>query len=103
MLVDSGHSLRKVVFAETAVAGGLLHLGICHVCCSRIAHCVHLLQVPEIAFTGDTSGELMERDGNDDVWRAKLLIVECTFVDDSVTWEQVRGSSRLLSPKQLVP
>jgi len=54
--------------------------------------CVLLLpQVPEIAFTGDTSGELFERDGNADIYRAKLLIVECTFVDESVTWEQVRG------------
>lgn len=46
-------------------------------------------QVPEVAFTGDTSGELFEKDGNADVYRAKLLIVECTFVDESVTWEQV--------------
>jgi hypothetical protein len=45
--------------------------------------------VPEIAFTGDTSGELFEKDGSADIYRAKLLIVECTFVDDSVTWEQV--------------
>eukprot|EP00775_Hariotina_reticulata_P010313 gene10313-10472_t len=47
-------------------------------------------QIPEVAFTGDTSGELFERDGNADVYRAKLLIVECTFVDDSVSWEQAR-------------
>jgi hypothetical protein len=53
------------------------------------ASCVQWLQVPEIAFTGDTSGELFEKDGYPDLYRAKLLIVECTFVDDSVTWEQV--------------
>eukprot|EP00878_Enallax_costatus_P031452 GHUV01034397.1.p1 GENE.GHUV01034397.1~~GHUV01034397.1.p1 ORF type:complete len:214 (+),score=45.09 GHUV01034397.1:331-972(+) len=47
-------------------------------------------QIPEIAFTGDTSGELFEQDGNQDVYRAKLLVVECTFVDDSVSWEQAR-------------
>lgn len=52
--------------------------------------CFWLRQVPEVAFTGDTSGELFEKDGNPDIYRAKLLIVECTFVDDSVTWEQVR-------------
>ena len=55
-------------------------------CCSTTGA---LLQVPEIAFTGDTSGELFEKDGNADIYRAKLLIVECTFVDESVTWEQV--------------
>jgi ribonuclease Z len=46
--------------------------------------------VPEVAFTGDTSGELFERPGAEDIYRAKLLIVECTFVDESVTWEQAR-------------
>ncbi|KAF6239890.1 nuclear RNase Z [Scenedesmus sp. NREL 46B-D3] len=47
-------------------------------------------QIPEVAFTGDTSGELFEQDGNADMYRAKLLIVECTFVDESVSWEQAR-------------
>lgn len=45
--------------------------------------------MPEVAFTADTSGELFEKDSNPDIYRAKLLVVECTFVDDSVTWEQV--------------
>jgi DNA-binding PucR family transcriptional regulator len=53
--------------------------------------------VPEIAFTGDTSGELFEKNGSADIYRAKLLIVECTFVDDSVTWEQV-GPLRVAVP-----
>lgn len=62
-------------------------------CVTQVGPCTVLCfvsQVPEIAFTGDTSGELFEKDGSADIYRAKLLIVECTFVDDSVTWEQVR-------------
>jgi ribonuclease Z len=54
-------------------------------CCVLLTH----THTPP-ASTGDTSGELFERDGADDVYRAKLLVVECTFVDDSVTWEQAR-------------
>eukprot|EP00882_Tetradesmus_deserticola_P015032 GHRQ01016003.1.p1 GENE.GHRQ01016003.1~~GHRQ01016003.1.p1 ORF type:complete len:317 (+),score=117.62 GHRQ01016003.1:365-1315(+) len=52
-------------------------------------------QIPEVAFTGDTSGELFEQDGNADMYRAKLLIVECTFVDESVSWEQARERGHL--------
>lgn len=48
--------------------------------------------VPELAWTGDTSGELLERDDTPaDVFKAKLLIIEATFVDDSVSWEQARA------------
>ncbi len=47
-------------------------------------------QIPEVAFTGDTSGALFEQqDGNDDLYKARLLIIELTFVDDTVTLEQV--------------
>jgi hypothetical protein len=48
------------------------------------------LQIPEVAFTGDTSGALFERDADlQDMYKAKVLIVELTFVDDSVSVEQV--------------
>lgn len=47
-------------------------------------------QIPEVAFTGDTSGALFEDpDAPADLYRAKLLIVELTFVDETVSWEQV--------------
>lgn len=54
-------------------------------------------QIPEVAFTGDTCGALFE-DPNlpPDVYRAKLLIVELTFVDETVSWEQVGGGALLL-------
>jgi hypothetical protein len=43
-------------------------------------------------FTGDTSGELFEDPAAPaDIYRAKLLILEMTFVDESVSWEQVGG------------
>ena len=45
------------------------------------------IEVPEVAFTGDTTGEWIDNPANADVLRAKLLIMECTFVDDSVTRE----------------
>lgn len=43
-----------------------------------------------MAFTGDTSGALFEGDAPADLYRAKLLVVECTFVDESVSWEAAR-------------
>lgn len=68
-----------------------MQLGHAWQCLTRIPcplDCVR--QIPDVAFTGDTSGELFEQDGNADMYRAKLLIVECTFVDESVSWEQAR-------------
>jgi ribonuclease Z len=48
------------------------------------------VEVPEVAFTGDTSADWIARgaSGEDrvaaDALRAKLLMCECTFVDDAV-------------------
>ena len=55
------------------------------------------VEVPEVAFTGDTAARLIDRaaDGSDavaaDALRAKLLICECTFVDDRCTPEDARA------------
>ena len=54
-------------------------------------------EVPEVAFTGDTAADWIDRaaDGSDavaaDALRAKLLICECTFVDDRCTPEDARA------------
>ena len=45
--------------------------------------------VPLIAFTGDSTAHVIER--VPDLRRAKLLIMELTFVDDAVTPEQARA------------
>lgn len=42
------------------------------------------IETPEVAFTGDTSIDFVTLPGNDDVFRARLLIIECTFLDDAV-------------------
>ncbi len=49
------------------------------------------MQVPEIAFTGDTTAEFLDSDSPliEDVLRARLLIMEMTFLDDSHTIEEV--------------
>ncbi|GAQ80583.1 tRNAse Z1 [Klebsormidium nitens] len=47
-------------------------------------------EVPEVAFTGDTTAEFLTDPGNADVLRAKLLIMEMTFIDDSSTVEHAR-------------
>lgn len=55
------------------------------------------VEVPEVAFTGDTAADWIDRaaDGSDavaaDALRAKLLICECTFVDDRCTPEDARA------------
>lgn len=43
------------------------------------------LRVPEIAFTGDTSGGFLELGAEHDVFRARLLIMELTFLDAQVS------------------
>ncbi|CAM8924078.1 hypothetical protein QQ045_022706 [Rhodiola kirilowii] len=48
------------------------------------------ITVPEVAFTGDTTADFIVDDANLDVLRAKILIMECTFVDGSVTPEHAR-------------
>ena len=46
--------------------------------------------VPEIAFTGDTTADWISMPGNEEVLKAKLLIMELTFLDDSVSAEHAR-------------
>eukprot|EP00983_Pelagomonas_calceolata_P080275 1155081-Pelagomonas_calceolata.AAC.3 len=50
------------------------------------------IKVPEIAFTADTTAEFLERDSPalTDALRARLLIIEMTFVDDTVSVDEVR-------------
>ncbi len=55
------------------------------------------VEVAEIAFTGDTSGEFMTCPGSEDVFRARLLIMELTYLDDEVGIERARVSPRAAS------
>lgn len=48
------------------------------------------VEVPELAFTGDTSAEFITAAGNEDVLHARLLIMELTFLDDEVTVEHAQ-------------
>eukprot|EP00240_Pyramimonas_obovata_P006482 CAMPEP_0118940350 /NCGR_PEP_ID=MMETSP1169-20130426/31272_1 /TAXON_ID=36882 /ORGANISM="Pyramimonas obovata, Strain CCMP722" /LENGTH=314 /DNA_ID=CAMNT_0006884821 /DNA_START=369 /DNA_END=1310 /DNA_ORIENTATION=+ len=50
----------------------------------------NLEQVPEVAFTGDTTASWITDPANKDVLRAKLLIMEVTFLDDNRTAEDAR-------------
>ncbi|CAN1156056.1 tRNase Z TRZ1 [Linum perenne] len=52
---------------------------------------------PEIAFTGDTMSDFILDESNVDVLKAKILVMECTFVEDRVTVEHAReyGHSHL--------
>lgn len=45
---------------------------------------------PEIAFTGDTMSDFILDPDNSDVLKAKILVVESTFVDDAMTVENAR-------------
>jgi ribonuclease Z len=48
------------------------------------------VEVPELAFTGDTSSEFITAAGSEDALRARLLIMELTFLDDDVTVERAQ-------------
>lgn len=60
-----------------------------------------MVETAESAFTGDTSAAFLTAPGSKDALKAKLLIMEATFLDDDVSLEhaQVRVS---LMPSQRV-
>lgn len=45
---------------------------------------------PEIAFTGDTMSDFIVDSNNSDVLRARVLVMESTFVDNRITVEHAR-------------
>ncbi|KAM0033040.1 putative ribonuclease Z [Helianthus debilis subsp. tardiflorus] len=45
---------------------------------------------PEVAFTGDTTSDFIVDDNNADVLKAKVLIMESTYVENSMTVENAR-------------
>ncbi|KAF3437778.1 hypothetical protein FNV43_RR20534 [Rhamnella rubrinervis] len=45
---------------------------------------------PQIAFTGDTTSDFIVDKSNIDVLRARILVMESTFIDDSVVVEHAR-------------
>ncbi|GJY52858.1 nuclear ribonuclease Z-like protein [Tanacetum coccineum] len=45
---------------------------------------------PEVAFTGDTTSDFIVDDNNTDVLKAKVLIMESTYVENSMTLENAR-------------
>ena len=47
---------------------------------------------PEVAFTGDTTVDFITDPANEEVLRAKLLIMECTFLDDEMSPEDAKVS-----------
>nr|XP_043617254.1 tRNase Z TRZ1 [Erigeron canadensis]XP_043617255.1 tRNase Z TRZ1 [Erigeron canadensis] len=45
---------------------------------------------PEVAFTGDTTSDFIGDDNNGDMLKAKILIMESTYVEDTMTVENAR-------------
>lgn len=45
---------------------------------------------PEIAFTGDTMSDFIVDDTNNDVLRARILVMESTFIDDAMSVKNAR-------------
>jgi ribonuclease Z len=61
---------------------------------ARIGDEMYLLRdVPELAFTGDTLIEVVERE--ETVRKARVLVIEVTFVDDRVSVEQCRSKGHV--------
>ncbi|KAL1321141.1 hypothetical protein HN51_065875 [Arachis hypogaea] len=50
----------------------------------------YTLTEPEIAFTGDTMSDFIVDESNTDVLRARILVIECTFVNNSITVEHAK-------------
>lgn len=52
----------------------------------------HRTVVPELAFTGDTTVDFITDPANEEVFHARLLIMECTFLDDEMSPEDAKVS-----------
>jgi ribonuclease Z len=52
-----------------------------------------VIETPEFAFTGDTRVEVLERE--EVVRRARVLVMECTFVDARVSVEEARAKGHV--------
>jgi ribonuclease Z len=52
-----------------------------------------VLETPEFAFTGDTRAEVVERE--EVVRRARVLVMECTFVDGRVSVDEARAKGHV--------
>ncbi len=67
---------------------------ICHGMSRMYVWCVqeitHHVVVPELAFTGDTTVDFITDPVNEEVFRARLLIMECTFLDDEMSVEDAK-------------
>ena len=50
----------------------------------------HRVVVPEVAFTGDTTAEFITDPANEEVFKARLLIMECSFLDDAMPSEKAK-------------
>ncbi|XP_004299394.1 PREDICTED: nuclear ribonuclease Z [Fragaria vesca subsp. vesca] len=50
----------------------------------------NILIEPQVAFTGDTTADFIVDNSNIDVLRAKILVMESTFLDESITVEHAR-------------
>jgi len=47
-------------------------------------------EVPEVAFTGDTTSAFIHYPANTDVLSARVLIMELTFLDDTISADQAK-------------
>ena len=52
-------------------------------------------QTAEVAFTGDTSIDILGLPGSDVIFTARLLIIECTFLDDAVSPEGAKARGHM--------
>ncbi|GMH21935.1 hypothetical protein Nepgr_023778 [Nepenthes gracilis] len=50
----------------------------------------NIITSPEIAFTGDTTADFLVDLANADALRARILVMECTFIDDTMTVDHAR-------------
>lgn len=50
----------------------------------------HRIVVPELAFTGDTTVDFITDAANAEVFKARLLIMECSFLDDAMSPEDAK-------------
>jgi ribonuclease Z len=81
---------------RTKLKAELAHLGEAEVRSLRQregAVVTEVVETPEIAFTGDSRIEVVERE--EVVRTARVLVLECTFVDDRVSVEETRAKGHV--------
>lgn len=86
MLSDVSSKLSSQNSSKSAVRHRCTTYTVLH----HVQDITHRVVVPELAFTGDTTADFITDPANEEVFKARLLIMECSFLDGAMPPENAK-------------